>query len=94
MEGLRRLSENLFLFADTCNVYVLRNGDGAILIDFARTHDDHLTGSHAGDPLNADHRGDDGCHEGQHRLNVRVVNGVDWLGLAGVRPTVLQPSHD
>jgi glyoxylase-like metal-dependent hydrolase (beta-lactamase superfamily II) len=34
LESLRRLSENLFLFADTCNVYVMRNGDRAILIDF------------------------------------------------------------
>jgi glyoxylase-like metal-dependent hydrolase (beta-lactamase superfamily II) len=31
---LQRLSENLFLFCDTCNVYVLRSGSSAVLIDF------------------------------------------------------------
>ena len=34
MSALRRLSENLFLFEDTCNVYVVRNGQRCILIDF------------------------------------------------------------
>jgi glyoxylase-like metal-dependent hydrolase (beta-lactamase superfamily II) len=29
-----QLSENLFLFRDTCNVYVIRRGDEAVLIDF------------------------------------------------------------
>lgn len=31
---LRQLDENLFCFTDTCNVYVLRQGDAALLIDF------------------------------------------------------------
>jgi len=40
---LTRLSENLFLFQDTCNVYVLKNGDRAVLIDFGSGHVlDHL----------------------------------------------------
>ena len=30
----RRLSENLFVFEDTCNVFVVRNGSSAVLIDF------------------------------------------------------------
>ncbi len=30
----RKLSENLWLFEDTCNVYVIRNGSSAVLIDF------------------------------------------------------------
>jgi glyoxylase-like metal-dependent hydrolase (beta-lactamase superfamily II) len=30
----RRLSDNLFLFADTCNVYVVRDGSRCVLIDF------------------------------------------------------------
>jgi glyoxylase-like metal-dependent hydrolase (beta-lactamase superfamily II) len=29
-----RLSENLFFLADTCNVYLIRNGDRGVLIDF------------------------------------------------------------
>ena len=29
-----KLSENLFLLEDTCNVYVVRKGDRALLIDF------------------------------------------------------------
>lgn len=29
-----QISQNLFLFEDTCNVYVLRNGQKAVLIDF------------------------------------------------------------
>lgn len=31
---MRKLSEHLFLFADTCNVYVLVRGQQAVLIDF------------------------------------------------------------
>lgn len=34
LAGLRRLSENLFLFEDICNVYVVRDGERAILVDF------------------------------------------------------------
>jgi glyoxylase-like metal-dependent hydrolase (beta-lactamase superfamily II) len=30
----KRISDNLWLFEDTCNVYVIRNGANAILIDF------------------------------------------------------------
>jgi glyoxylase-like metal-dependent hydrolase (beta-lactamase superfamily II) len=30
----RKLTENLFLFEDTCNVYVVRDGTSAVLIDF------------------------------------------------------------
>src|SRR5674476_640473 len=30
----RKLTENLFLFEDTCNVYIVRDGTRAILIDF------------------------------------------------------------
>lgn len=30
----RRISEHLFVFEDTCNVYILRDGDHAALIDF------------------------------------------------------------
>ena len=29
-----RISEHMFLFVDTCNVFVIRNGDEAVLIDF------------------------------------------------------------
>jgi glyoxylase-like metal-dependent hydrolase (beta-lactamase superfamily II) len=32
--SLRQLEENLFCFTDTCNVYILRQGDAALLIDF------------------------------------------------------------
>ncbi len=32
--GIRRLSENLYLLEDTCNVYVIRDGTRAVLIDF------------------------------------------------------------
>ena len=32
--SLQQLEENLFCFTDTCNVYVLRQGDAALLIDF------------------------------------------------------------
>ncbi|HEV2087446.1 MAG TPA: MBL fold metallo-hydrolase, partial [Cryptosporangiaceae bacterium] len=40
---MEQLSQNLYLFTDTCNVYVLRHGDEATLIDFG-TGDvlDHL----------------------------------------------------
>ena len=31
---LEKLSENLFLFRDTCNVYIVRDGHRALLIDF------------------------------------------------------------
>ncbi len=30
----RKLTENLYLFEDTCNVYVVRDGSSAVLIDF------------------------------------------------------------
>jgi glyoxylase-like metal-dependent hydrolase (beta-lactamase superfamily II) len=32
--ALRKLSENLYLFEDTCNVYVIRDGSSCVLIDF------------------------------------------------------------
>ena len=32
--ALRKLSDNLFLFEDTCNVYVIRDGSSCVLIDF------------------------------------------------------------
>jgi glyoxylase-like metal-dependent hydrolase (beta-lactamase superfamily II) len=32
--ALQPISENLFLFRDTCNVYVLRSGRSAVLVDF------------------------------------------------------------
>ncbi|MEP7294312.1 MAG: MBL fold metallo-hydrolase, partial [Chloroflexota bacterium] len=31
---MRQLSDNLFLFEDTCNVYVIRSGEQAVLVDF------------------------------------------------------------
>jgi glyoxylase-like metal-dependent hydrolase (beta-lactamase superfamily II) len=31
---LHKISENLYLFEDTCNVYVIRSGQDAVLIDF------------------------------------------------------------
>lgn len=34
MSALQAVSENLYVFADTCNVYVIRRGTDAILIDF------------------------------------------------------------
>jgi glyoxylase-like metal-dependent hydrolase (beta-lactamase superfamily II) len=36
LEGgrLERLSDNLYLFRDTCNVFLLKNGDRALLVDF------------------------------------------------------------
>ena len=36
--GLTQISPNLYLLRDTCNVYVLKNGDRAILIDFGSGH--------------------------------------------------------
>ena len=36
--GLTQISPNLFVLRDTCNVYVLKNGDRAILIDFGSGH--------------------------------------------------------
>ncbi|MFB3924255.1 MAG: MBL fold metallo-hydrolase [Terriglobia bacterium] len=36
--GLSQLSPNLFLLRDTCNVYVLKDGDRALLIDFGSGH--------------------------------------------------------
>lgn len=40
-----RLSENLYLFADTCNVYLIRDGEHGLLIDFgAGKILDHLSG--------------------------------------------------
>ncbi len=32
--GLQQLSDHLYMYRDTCNVYVLRTGDQAVLIDF------------------------------------------------------------
>ncbi|MBE0660803.1 MAG: MBL fold metallo-hydrolase [Bryobacteraceae bacterium] len=32
--SLRRLSENLYLYDDSCNVYIIRNGENATLINF------------------------------------------------------------
>lgn len=31
---MRKISSNLFLFEDTCNVYVIKTGKTAVLIDF------------------------------------------------------------
>lgn len=36
--GLTQISANLHLLRDTCNVYVLKNGDRALLIDFGSGH--------------------------------------------------------
>src|SRR5271157_5779205 len=36
--GLKQISPNLYVLEDTCNVYVLKNGDRAILIDFGSGH--------------------------------------------------------
>ena len=36
--GLTQISPNLYLLRDTCNVYVLKNGDRAWLIDFGSGH--------------------------------------------------------
>ncbi|MBZ5543263.1 MAG: MBL fold metallo-hydrolase [Acidobacteriia bacterium] len=36
--GLTQVSANLYLLRDTCNVYVLKNGDRALLIDFGSGH--------------------------------------------------------
>src|SRR5579872_4289526 len=36
--GLTQISPNLYVLRDTCNVYVLKNGDRAILIDFGSGH--------------------------------------------------------
>ena len=32
--GLRQLSENLYLYDDSCNVYVIKDGSHATLVDF------------------------------------------------------------
>jgi len=37
-EGLTRICSNLYLLRDTCNVYVLKNNDRALLIDFGSGH--------------------------------------------------------
>jgi glyoxylase-like metal-dependent hydrolase (beta-lactamase superfamily II) len=36
--GLRQISSNLYLLRDTCNVYVLKNGNRALLVDFGSGH--------------------------------------------------------
>ena len=36
--SLTQISPNLYLLRDTCNVYVLKNGDRAVLIDFGSGH--------------------------------------------------------
>jgi glyoxylase-like metal-dependent hydrolase (beta-lactamase superfamily II) len=36
--GLTQISPNLYLLRDTCNVYVLKDGDRALLIDFGSGH--------------------------------------------------------
>jgi glyoxylase-like metal-dependent hydrolase (beta-lactamase superfamily II) len=36
--GLTQISPHLYLLRDTCNVYVLKNGDRALLIDFGSGH--------------------------------------------------------
>jgi len=36
--GLNQISPNLYVLQDTCNVYVLKNGDRAVLIDFGSGH--------------------------------------------------------
>jgi glyoxylase-like metal-dependent hydrolase (beta-lactamase superfamily II) len=41
---LTRISDNLYVFRDTCNVYVLKDGDKAILIDFGSGHVLNLLG--------------------------------------------------
>ncbi len=41
---IKRLSEHLYCFSDTCNVYVIVDGDGALLIDSGSgTIKDHLS---------------------------------------------------
>jgi glyoxylase-like metal-dependent hydrolase (beta-lactamase superfamily II) len=43
--GPRKLSDNLYVFADTCNVYVVRDGSSCVLIDFGSGKVlDHLAG--------------------------------------------------
>lgn len=34
MERIKRVRDNVYLVKDTCNVYVIRDGDAAVLIDF------------------------------------------------------------
>ncbi|HEX9185885.1 MAG TPA: MBL fold metallo-hydrolase, partial [Vicinamibacteria bacterium] len=36
--GLTRISPHLYVLRDTCNVYVLKNGDRALLVDFGSGH--------------------------------------------------------
>jgi len=42
--GLTQLSSNLYLLRDTCNVYVLKDGNRALLIDFGSGHVLNLLG--------------------------------------------------
>jgi glyoxylase-like metal-dependent hydrolase (beta-lactamase superfamily II) len=42
--GLTQVSPNLYLLRDTCNVYALKNGDHALLIDFGSGHVLNLLG--------------------------------------------------
>jgi len=43
--GIRRLSESLFVLEDTCNVYLVRDGSRAVLVDFGSGRIlDHLAG--------------------------------------------------
>lgn len=42
--GLTEISPNLYVFRDTCNVYVLKDGNRAILIDFGSGHVLNLLG--------------------------------------------------
>jgi len=44
-DGIRRLSESLYLLEDTCNVYLLRDGSRGLLVDFGSGRIlDHLAG--------------------------------------------------
>ncbi len=44
-DGVRRISENLFLLDDTCNVYLVRDGSHGLLVDFGSGKIlDHLPG--------------------------------------------------
>ena len=69
------MSENLFLFEDTCNVYVVRDGERAILVDFGTGAVlDALdeVGIEAVDAVLHTHHHRDQC-QGDHILNERGI---------------------
>ncbi len=65
MSHFKQLSEHLFLFEDTCNVYVIKDGDAALLID-------------AGSGAVAEHIGEIGCSKVEWILHTHHHRDQCW----------------